>query len=163
MPVNVALGHVSNAFLIAALVIYSLSVVAFAGDFAFGRPRRAAEAARGQQAQDRAAALAPVGAASAASAAGGPAPAGPGGPATPIPATTGGEPADGAGSMPELEVPALRAIREAGRWVVAAVALAAVGAAAASGRGGPRTAGAGPCHRPSRGRSGRRSGSSRSS
>jgi cytochrome c-type biogenesis protein CcsB len=131
MPVNVALGHVSNAFLIAALVIYSLSVVAFAGDFAFGRPRRAAEAARGQQAQDRAAALAPVGAASAA---GGPAPAGPGVPATPTPtpspATTGGEPADGAGTMPELEVPALRAIREAGRWVVAAVALAAVGAAA---------------------------------
>ena len=41
MPVNVALGHVSNAFMIAALVIYSLSVVAFAGDFAFGRPRRA--------------------------------------------------------------------------------------------------------------------------
>jgi hypothetical protein len=26
MPVNVALGHVSNAFLITALVIYSLSV-----------------------------------------------------------------------------------------------------------------------------------------
>ena len=64
MPVNVALGHVSNAFLIAALVIYSLSVVAFAGDFAFGRPRRAA-AARGQQAQDRAEALASVGAAAA--------------------------------------------------------------------------------------------------
>ena len=42
MPVNLALGHVSNDFLIAALVIYSLSVVAFAGDFAFGRPRRAA-------------------------------------------------------------------------------------------------------------------------
>ena len=42
MTVNVALGHVSNAFMIAALVIYSLSVVAFAGDFAFGRPRRAA-------------------------------------------------------------------------------------------------------------------------
>ena len=122
MPVNVALGHVSNAFLIAALVIYSLSVVAFAGDFAFGRPRRAAEAARGQQAQDRAAALAPVGAAS------GPAPAEAGDAAGPdAPAS---EPAGDAGSMPELEVPALRAIREAGRWVVAAVALAAVGAAA---------------------------------
>jgi cytochrome c-type biogenesis protein CcsB len=130
MPVNVALGHVSNAFLIAALVIYSLSVVAFAGDFAFGRPRRAAEAARGEQAQDRAAALAALAPVGAASAAGGPTPAGPGVPATPTPATTGGEPADGAGSMPELEVPALRAIREAGRWVVAAVALAAVGAAA---------------------------------
>ena len=48
MPVNLALGHVSNDFLIATLVIYSLSVFAFAGDFAFGRPRRAA-AARGQQ------------------------------------------------------------------------------------------------------------------
>ena len=46
MPVNLALGHVSNDFLIAALVIYSLSVVAFAGDFAYGRPRRAAQ---GQQ------------------------------------------------------------------------------------------------------------------
>ena len=32
MTVNVALGHASNAFLIAALVIYSLSVVAFAGN-----------------------------------------------------------------------------------------------------------------------------------
>jgi cytochrome c-type biogenesis protein CcsB len=32
--------------------------------------------------------------------------------------------------MPEPEVPALRAIREAGRWVVAAVVLAAAGAAA---------------------------------
>ena len=62
MPVNVALGHVSNACLIVALVIYSLSVVAFAGDFAFGRPRRAA-AARAEQAQDRATALAAVGAA----------------------------------------------------------------------------------------------------
>ena len=128
MPVNVALGHVSNAFLIAALVIYSLSVFAFAGDFAFGRPRRAAEAAHGQQAQDRAAALASVGAAS------GPVPAEPEAPPTPTPApapaTAGGEPAEGAGSMPELEVPALRAIRQAGRWVVAAVALAAIGAAA---------------------------------
>ncbi len=134
MPVNVALGHVSNAFLIAALVIYSLSVVAFAGDFAFGRPRRAAAATRGRQAQDRAAALAPVGAAASVGATGGPAPAEPGAPPTPTPtpasAPAGGEPADGAGSMPELAVPALRAIREAGRWVTAAVALAAIGAAA---------------------------------
>ena len=138
MPVNVALGHVSNAFLIAALVIYSLSVVAFAGDFAFGRPRRAAAAARGQQAQDRASALASVGAV------GGAAPAGPEVPATllapgettppsppvPLEAAAGGRPEDGEGSMPELEVPALRAIRAAGRWVATAVALAAIGAAA---------------------------------
>src|ERR1035438_10778875 len=63
MPVNLALGHVSNDFLIAALVIYSLSVVAFAGDFAFGRPRRAESSGRVQQAQQQAAALATVGAA----------------------------------------------------------------------------------------------------
>ena len=125
MPVNVALGHVSNAFLIAALVIYSLSVVAFAGDFAFGRPRRAAAAAHGQQAQDRAAALASVGAASAAGARPRP--------TRPRPRhrrRRAAAPADDAGTMPELEVPALRAIREAGRWVVAAVAFAAIGAAA---------------------------------
>jgi cytochrome c-type biogenesis protein CcsB len=124
MPVNVALGHVSNAFLIAALVIYSFSVVAFAADFAFGRPRRAAEAARAQQARDRAAELASVGAA------GGSAPAEPGGPAAPAASGAAGEPAGDGGSMPELEVPALRAIREAGRWVMAAVALAAAGTAA---------------------------------
>jgi cytochrome c-type biogenesis protein CcsB len=123
MLVNVALGHVSNAFLIAALVIYSLSVVAFAGDFAFGRPRRAA--AREQQTQDRAAALAPVGAATAGSGTAG-APAAPGVAA----GGPGDEPGARSGSMPEPEVPALRAIREAGRWVLAAVALSAVGAVA---------------------------------
>ena len=123
MPVNVALGHVSNAFLIAALVIYSFSVVAFAGDFAFGRQRRAAEASRAQ-ARDRAAELASVGVA------GGSAPAEPGGPAAPAASGAADEPAGDSGSMPELEVPALRAIREAGRWVVAAVALAAAGTAA---------------------------------
>jgi hypothetical protein len=64
MPVNLALGHVSNDFLIAALVTYSLSVVAFAGDFAFGRPRRADATARVRQAGERATALAVVGAAS---------------------------------------------------------------------------------------------------
>jgi cytochrome c-type biogenesis protein CcsB len=116
MPVNLALGHVSNDFLIAALVIYSLSVVAFAGDFAFGRPRRAA--ASGRAPQPRAAALASVGAV------GGAAPA-------------GDQDAPGAGggsgetdSMPELAVPALRAIREAGPWVRAGVALSSVGVVA---------------------------------
>ncbi len=125
MPVNVALGHLSNDFLIAALVIYSLSVVAFAGDFAFGRPRRADTSAR-VQAQERAAALATVGAAGS-TAAGQP------GRATPPghPVTAAGAPA-GAGqdSMPEVAVPGLRAIRQAGRWVQAAVALAAVGVVA---------------------------------
>jgi cytochrome c-type biogenesis protein CcsB len=130
MPVNVALGHVSNAFLIAALVIYSLSVVAFAGDFAFGRPRRVA-AARGQ-AQERSAALAAVGAAGRTAAV----PADPGVSGVPgAPDSTGAGPASGGvadepDSMPELTVPARRAIREAGPWVATALALSLVGVAA---------------------------------
>ena len=113
MPVNLALGHVSNDFLIAALVIYSLSVVAFAGDFAFGRPRRADASV--PQAKDRAAALAGVGAVSgAAPAAAGAVDGGPG----------------GTDSMPELTVSGLRAIRQAGGWVQAAVALASIGVVA---------------------------------
>jgi cytochrome c-type biogenesis protein CcsB len=125
MPVNVALGHVSNAFMIAALVIYSFSVFAFAGDFAFGRPRRAAAAARAQQTRDRAAELASVGATA------GPASAEAGDPGSGTgPEAAAGKPAGDAGSLPEPEVPAWRAIREAGHWVVAAVALAAAGAAA---------------------------------
>jgi cytochrome c-type biogenesis protein CcsB len=128
MPVNVALGHLSNDFLIAALVIYSLSVVAFAGDFAFGRPRRA-DTSAGVQAQERAAALATVGAAGAAgsTAAGRADRAAPPG----RPATAAGAPA-GAGqdSMPEVALPGLRAIRQAGRWVQAAVALSTVGVVA---------------------------------
>jgi cytochrome c-type biogenesis protein CcsB len=108
MPVNLALGHVSNDFLIAALVIYSLSVVAFAGDFAYGRPRRAAD--HGQQARERAVALAAVGASGGTIRAGGPA-------AVPD-------------SMPEVAVPPLRAIGRAGRWVQAAMALSAAGVVA---------------------------------
>jgi cytochrome c-type biogenesis protein CcsB len=113
MPINVALGHVSNAFMIVALVIYSLSVVAFAGDFAFGRPRRADATSR-LQAQDRATALAAVGAAPspAARAAGG---------------DGGSGPAD---SMPEQAVPTLAAIRQAGNWVRVALALSLIGVAA---------------------------------
>ena len=130
MPVNLALGHVSNDFLIAALVIYSLSVVAFAGDFAFGRPRRAASAATGQQARERAGALASVGAAAAA-------PGVP--PASSPPSASSAPPAPGApsapgsaapDSMPEVAVPPLRAIGQAGRWVQAALALSAVGVVA---------------------------------
>jgi cytochrome c-type biogenesis protein CcsB len=116
VPVNLALGHVSTDFLIAALVIYSLSVVAFAGDFAFGRPRRAAAAATGQQARERTASLASVGAAAAA-------------PAVPPASPAASAPA-APDSMPEVAVPALRAIRQAGRWVQAAIALSAAGVVA---------------------------------
>jgi cytochrome c-type biogenesis protein CcsB len=146
MPVNLALGHVSNDFLIAALVIYSLSVVAFAGDFAFWRPRRA-DASAGRQAQQRAAALATVGAASGPSAVGSAAPAtgngsdaGPGagsraggGSGAGSRAGGGGGAGGGAGggggadSMPALAVPPLRAIREAGPWARTAIALSIAG------------------------------------
>jgi len=130
VPVNLALGHVSTDFLIAALVIYSLSVVAFAGDFAFGRPRRAASAATGQQARQRAGALASVGAAAAAPAVP-PAPSAP--PASSPPSAPAAPSAPGSAapdSMPEVAVPPLRAIRQAGGWVQTALALSAVGVVA---------------------------------
>jgi cytochrome c-type biogenesis protein CcsB len=111
MPVNLALGHVSNDFLIAAIVIYSLSVVAFAGDFAFGRPRRADATARLRQAHERSAALAIVGAPGVAR----------GGEVPADPSVTG----PAADSMPELAGPALRAIGQAGPWIRAGMALAA--------------------------------------
>jgi cytochrome c-type biogenesis protein CcsB len=138
MPVNAALGHLSNAFLIAALVIYSFSVFAFAGDFAFGRPRRAAEARGQQEARDRAAALATVGAgpvtAGAAASEGTVSPTSEPPEDRAAPAARGARgPAAGGpagGAMPELAVPAFRAIREAGRWVVAAVLLSSLGVAA---------------------------------
>ncbi|HYB47490.1 MAG TPA: c-type cytochrome biogenesis protein CcsB [Streptosporangiaceae bacterium] len=122
MPVNLALGHVSNDFMIAALVIYSLAVVAFAGDFAFGRPRRAESAARGQQDRERAAALAAVGAASATP--------GEDGPQGAAAASAAGGSAAAPDAMPEPAVPALRAIGRAGPWVRAALALSAVAVAA---------------------------------
>jgi cytochrome c-type biogenesis protein CcsB len=110
VPVNLALGHVSTDFTIVALVIYSLSVVAFAGDFAFGRPRRAGAAATARQ-QQRATALASVG-------------------AVPPPAATATAAADDRGaadSMPEPAAPVVRAIRDAGPWVRAALALSVAG------------------------------------
>jgi cytochrome c-type biogenesis protein CcsB len=120
MPVNLALGHVSNDFLIAALVIYSLSVVAFAGDFAFGRPRRAV--ASGTQVRERASALAGVGAADVA--VGGTPPAPPAAPPVAPPAPAAPD------SMPAVADPPLRAIAQAGRWVQVAMALSAVAVAA---------------------------------
>ena len=64
MSVNAGLAHVSTDFMIAALLIYSLALLAFAGDYAFGRPRRKAMMAAAPVAE-RAAQLAAVGAASA--------------------------------------------------------------------------------------------------
>jgi len=140
VSVNLGLAQVSGDFLIAAIVIYSLAVIGFAGDFAFGRPRRAAAATAAVASRERAAALATVGAAQAAGAAEAPsAPA----PADAAPAETaeteagsGGVGAGGAGAgaagpvLPARQVPALRAIWEAGPWVRAAVAFSVLGVAA---------------------------------
>ena len=108
MPVNVALGHVSNDFMIAALLLYSLAVLAFAGDFAFGRPGRTSAVASAP-----ARTLATVGAA------GGALPDDPGGPSQASVATGAGA----GDKMPELQVPVLRAIMAAGTWGRAAMAL----------------------------------------
>ncbi|HEY7260524.1 MAG TPA: c-type cytochrome biogenesis protein CcsB [Trebonia sp.] len=128
MSLNLGLAHVSGDFLIVALVIYSLAVVGFAGDFAFGRPRRAAAVTGGAaDATERepAAELAAVGVADGAAARTGSGGAGAGsGEAGPVGA------AGAAGAVPARQVPAFRALWEAGPWVRAAVALSAVGVVA---------------------------------
>jgi len=106
---NLGYAHVSNDFLIAALLIYSLAVLAFAGDYAFGRPRRAAEA---KAAATPAAQLATVGGGSSSTAS---AVAGP--PAPVIPAAAPPAPPTGA----------IKAIWAAGPWVRTAVSLSALG------------------------------------
>ena len=140
MSVNLGLAQVSGDFLVAAIVIYSLAVIGFAGDFAFGRPRRAKAAGAAVASGERAAQLATVGAAQGAAqgASGGGVSEAPGAPgladgaqAVPADAGSGGTGSGDAGSgdaaLPARQVPALRAIWEAGPWVRAAVAFSALG------------------------------------
>jgi cytochrome c-type biogenesis protein CcsB len=112
VSVNEGLAQISSDFMVAALLIYSLAVLAFAGDFAFGRPRRAATAK--SAVAERTPELAAVGAGAAAGGAGS-VPAAPSGPAGP------------ADSLPQRREPVLRAINNAGSWIRAAVALSVVG------------------------------------
>ncbi|MGH3278822.1 MAG: c-type cytochrome biogenesis protein CcsB [Trebonia sp.] len=122
MSVNLGFATASNDFLIAALLIYSIAVLAFAGDYAFGRPRRKEEA-KGAAAP-AAAQLVTVGASAAA-----------GGAAQ---ASTGASGAGGVTEPPEASprsvlaprTGAFRALWEAGPWVRAAVTFSAVGALA---------------------------------
>ena len=109
MSVNLGFAQASSDFLTAALLIYSLAVLAFAGDYAFGRPRRTAAA---KAAVPATAQLATVGAGSAGggSASDTAAPAAPVVPAAPTP-----------------RAGAFKAIWEAGPWVRAAVALSMLG------------------------------------
>jgi cytochrome c-type biogenesis protein CcsB len=112
VSVNLGFAHLSNDFLIAALLIYSLAVLAFAGDYAFGRPRRAAvKAAKPAEVAQ----LAAVGAATAGGAAA---------------ETSGATQGVGGGPAPARPVSAFRSVWEAGPWVRAAVACSAVGALA---------------------------------
>jgi cytochrome c-type biogenesis protein CcsB len=128
VSVNLGLAQVSGDFLVAAIVIYSLAVIGFAGDFAFGRPRRAKAAGASVASGDRAAQLATVGAAQGASDGETPGAAGLADGAQAVPAGTGsGSTSAGDAALPARQVPALRAIWEAGPWVRAAVAFSALG------------------------------------
>ncbi len=112
MSVNLGFAQASSDFLTAALLIYSLAVLAFAGDYAFGRPRRTAAA---KAAVPATAQLATVGAGSAGSAGGGSISETAIQAAPPVPAA------------PAPRVGAFKAIWEAGPWVRAAVALSMLG------------------------------------
>ncbi len=125
MSVNVGFAQASNDFLIAALLIYSLAVLAFAGDYAFGRPRRAAvKAAKPAEVAQ----LAAVGAATAGGAtaetSGAEDPSG----ATSARPSAGASQGVGGGSVPARPVSAFRSVWEAGPWVRTAVAFSTVGA-----------------------------------
>jgi cytochrome c-type biogenesis protein CcsB len=117
MPANLGLAQLSNAFLVAALLCYSLAVLAFAGDFAFGRRRGTAAA---EQARARVAAAELVGGAAAdAGVAGDAAAEGPPaeGPPAPGPAAADAP----AGDRPESR---------AGTWVRGALVVTMAGVAA---------------------------------
>jgi cytochrome c-type biogenesis protein CcsB len=138
VSVNQGLAQISGDFLIAALLIYSLAVLAFAGDFAFGRPRRIVAAKSAAVAEpeagERAAELAAVGAVASAAGVGtvsGTGPAAGAGPAGGDPAATGrvsGSAGDAA-SLPRRES-AFQAVARAGSWIRAAFALSMVGVTA---------------------------------
>ena len=115
MSVNLGFAQASNNFLIAALLIYSVAVLAFAGDYAFGRPRRAAVAKA--VAAPAAAQLATVGAGAAGVTAA----------SEPETAEPVGQRPAGQGPLPARRVGAFRSVWEAGPWVRFAVGLSALG------------------------------------
>ncbi|HEV2372421.1 MAG TPA: c-type cytochrome biogenesis protein CcsB [Streptosporangiaceae bacterium] len=139
MPVNSGLAHLSNVCLLSTVVLYALAMLAYAGDFAFGKrtpqgaaaePATAESATAGQAAVPSAV---PVGAVVAGAVVAG---AGAGVPAE-APATPAGPPREGlagtsgavaaAGVSPDGPGPQTR---RAGHWVRAALALTMVGLAA---------------------------------
>jgi cytochrome c-type biogenesis protein CcsB len=135
VSVNLGLAHVSSDFMIVALLVYSLAVLAFAGDYAFGRPRRAATRAAVPEAvpaAERPAELAAVGAAGAAVAAGSASTAdvaaGQSGAGAPGGGSAGGTAAaNTAPGLPARRLGAFRAMWAAGPWIRVAVTLSAIG------------------------------------
>ena len=115
MSVNQTWATISGDFLIAALLIYSLALLAFAGDFAFGRPRRATAS---RVVRERVAELATVGGGS-------------GGASFVGPDSDAGRPsAVLAESLPPARLSAWQSVTEAGNWVRTAIVLSVVGVTA---------------------------------
>ena len=136
MPVNVGLAQLSDHFLLATVFFYALAVLAYAGDFAYGRrgtPRAAKAAPQAQAAPVAEQARVAVGAGVAAQA----------GPGAPGPADGAGEAvaaaqaaANGAGASGNAGGPALAAPSRwraggapAGPWILAALGLTVIGLA----------------------------------
>jgi cytochrome c-type biogenesis protein CcsB len=115
VSVNLGFAQASSDFLIAALLIYSLAVLAFAGDYAFGRPRRTAAAKAAALAVPQ---LATVGATSVGAG----------------PVTESAEPVEASGPAersgplaPAARVSAFKSMWEAGPWIRVAVTFSALG------------------------------------
>jgi cytochrome c-type biogenesis protein CcsB len=124
VPVNVGLAHVSDHFLLFTVVVYSLAMLAFAGDLAYGRRRRAGRATAAAAARAPELVGAAVGDGAAADEGSVTRDGAAGSDAGPVTAATGEAHAG-------QEAPAGRAEREpAGPWVRVALALTAVGLAA---------------------------------
>ena len=119
MPVNIGMARLSDHLLLATVVIYSLAMLAYAGDIAYGRRRGKATAAR--QEPEPALAVAAV------VRTGRPDPAGPVVPAGEMAPGAGAEdsPTPGATGKATTEV-----VAAAGPWVRAALALTTIGLAA---------------------------------
>ena len=130
MAVNVGLAQVSSDFMIAALLIYSLAVLGFAGDFAFGGR---AGGVRGQRASGRTRGCRGAGRrrVGASGRCGGVRSARRARPDRVVARVlAGGSASVGGGAVPVLpprKVPALRAIWEAGPWVRAGMTFSVVG------------------------------------
>jgi cytochrome c-type biogenesis protein CcsB len=135
VPVNLGLAQLSNHFLICTVVLYSLALLAYAGDFAFGRhPAKAVTPSA--QAPELVAAGVPAAAAGAGTGEGaGPGSAGPGsdGPGSAGPGSAGPGSAGDAPPQPGVPVPrdgSRASWVPAGPWVRAALVLSVLGLAA---------------------------------